>query len=250
MEKKLNGKVALITGGNSGIGLATAQLFQSHGARLAISGRDADRLDTAGALLGSEALLIRSDARRLEDIGAMLQSVDTHFRRLDVLFLNAGAAVAAPIEHTTEAMFDEQIAVNLKAVYFTVQKALPLMSAGSSIVVTTSICNQIGSPGLATYSAAKAGLRALVKSLGLELIGKGIRINAVSPGPIDTPIFDRIGLPPEQAAEKRRNITERSPMHRFGRPDEVAKAALFLASEDSSYMIGEEVVVDGGMSLL
>lgn len=250
MEKKLNGKIALVTGGSSGIGLATAQLFQRHGAQVAITGRSPEHLATAGAALGGEALLISSEAGTLDGIDAMMQTIRTHFQRLDVLFINAGMSHAAPLEQMTEAMFDEQIAVNLKGVYFTVQRALPLLSPNASIVVTTSITNQLGTPGMAVYAAAKAGARSLVRSLGLDLVARGIRINALSLGPFDTPIFDRLGLAPDQAAQKRRIIAERSPMRRFGRPDEAARAALFLASDDSSYMAGEEIVVDGAMSQL
>jgi NAD(P)-dependent dehydrogenase (short-subunit alcohol dehydrogenase family) len=247
---KLQDKVVLITGGSSGIGLASAQLFQAQGAQLAITGRDPHKLEQAGAALGGKALLIRSDAGGLAAIDSVMAQVRECYGRLDVLFINAGVAKPAPIEQTTEAAFDEQLNVNLKGVFFTVQKALPLFSAGGSIIVTTSIANQMGSPMFSIYAAAKAGLRSLVKSLGLELVGRGIRVNAISPGPIATPMFDRLGLPAEVATAKKQAIAEKSPSRRFGSPDEVAKAALFLACDDSSYMVGDEIVVDGGMSLL
>jgi NAD(P)-dependent dehydrogenase (short-subunit alcohol dehydrogenase family) len=249
--QKLKDKVVLITGGSSGIGLATAQLFQAQGAQLAITGRDPQTLEQAGAALGGGALLIRSDAGQLAAIDDVMAQVRARYGRLDVLFINAGVAKPAPIEQTTEAAFDEQLGVNLKGVFFTIQKALPLFGAsGGSIIVTTSIANQLGSPMFSVYGAAKAGLRSLVKSLGLELVGRGIRVNAISPGPIATPMFERLGLPPEVASAKKQAIAEKSPSRRFGAPEEVAKAALFLASDDSSYIVGDEIVVDGGMSLL
>lgn len=247
---KLAGKVALVTGASSGIGLASARLFQQHGARLAITGRDPDSLAQAGAALGGEALVLRSDAASLADIADAMAQVKARYGRLDVLFINAGVAAPAPIEHVTEASFDAQMAVNLKAVFFTIQQALPLFDGAASIIVTTSITNQLGSPNFSVYGAAKAAVRSLVKSLGLELIARGIRVNAISPGPIATPMFDRLGLPDAVAAAKKQAIADKSPSRRFGTADEVAKAALFLACDDSSYMVGEEIVVDGGMSLL
>lgn len=249
-QGKLAGKVVLITGGTSGIGLASARLFQAHGARLAVTGRNPDGLEQAGAALAGQALLLRSDAGSLEEIDAVMAAVKQRYGRLDVLFINAGVASPAPIEQVDEASFDAQIGINLKGVFFTIQKALPLFDGPASVIVTTSITNRLGSPNFSVYGAAKAALRSLVKSLGLELIARGIRVNAISPGPIDTPMFDRLGLPDAVAAAKKLAIAAKSPSGRFGSADEVAKAALFLASSDSSYMVGEEIVVDGGMSLL
>ena len=247
---KLAGKVVLITGASSGIGLASARLFLTEGAQLAITGRDPEALTRAGAELGPQVLLVRADAGSLADIDAVMARVKQRFGRLDVLFINAGVAAPAPIELVAEADFDAQMAVNLKGVFFTVQKALPLFAAQASVILTTSITNQLGSPNFSVYGAAKAAQRSLVKSLGLELIGRGIRVNAISPGPIATPMFDRLGLPEAVAAAKKLAIADKSPLKRFGRADEIAKAALFLACADSSYMVGEEIVVDGGMSLL
>jgi NAD(P)-dependent dehydrogenase (short-subunit alcohol dehydrogenase family) len=249
-ELKLAGKVALITGGSSGIGLATAQLFQAHGAQLVITGRNPATLDAAAATLGPGAMVLRSDAADLAQIGHLMDAVRERHGRIDVLFINAGTAAPAPFESVTEADFDQQLGVNLKGVFFTIQKALPLLKPGAAVIVTTSIANQLGSPHFAVYGAAKAALRALVKSLGVGLIGRGIRVNAISPGPIATPMFDRLGLPEEVAAAKKREIAAKSPSARFGSADEIAKAALFLACSDASYIVGEEIVVDGGMSLL
>lgn len=247
---KLKGKTVLVTGGSSGIGLATAKLFRDHGAHLAITGRDQDSLARARGVLGSETLVIRSNAGSLSDITSMMEQVKNHFTRLDVLFVNAGVATPAPMEQVSETQFDETMGINFKGVFFTIQKALPLFGASASIIVTTSITNQLGSPNFSVYGASKAALRSLVRSLSLELISRGIRMNAISPGPIATPIFDRFGLPAEMVQGIKNEIERKSPIKRFGTPEEVAKVALFLASDDAAYVVGEEIVVDGGMSLL
>lgn len=247
---RLEGKTVLITGGTSGIGLATAKLFSDEGARVAITGRNAESLDRAQTELGSEALVIRSDAGNMLEIASLMEQIQARFGKLDVLFINAGVATAAPVEHVSEAQFDEIMGVNFKGVFFTIQKALPLFSECASVIVTTSITNQLGSPNFSVYGASKAALRSLVKSLGLELIGRGVRINAISPGPIATPMFDRFGLPGEMVHAIKSEIERKSPSKRFGATDEIAKTALFLASDDSAYVVGEEIVVDGGMSLL
>jgi len=196
---KLNGKTVLITGGSSGIGLASAKLFLEHGARLAITGRDPDGLARARDELGGDVLMIRSDTGNLAEIASLMQQVERRFTRLDVLFINAAVAAAAPMEQVSETLFDDIMRTNFKGAFFTIQKALPLFSAAASIIVTTSIANQLGSPNFSVYGASKAALRSLVQSLGLELVSRGIRINAISPGPIATPIFDRFGLPPDVA---------------------------------------------------
>jgi NAD(P)-dependent dehydrogenase (short-subunit alcohol dehydrogenase family) len=242
--QKLSGKTVLITGGNSGIGLATAKLFREHGARLIITGRDLASLAQAKTILGDNTLTIQSNAGKLADIESLMQRTQEQFGHLDILFVNAAIAQVSPFEFVSE------VTTNLKGVFFTIQKALPLLKKNSSIIVTTSIVNQMGSPNMSVYAACKAALRSLVQTLGLELIGRGIRINAISPGPIDTPIFGRFGLPDEVEQGIKAEITNKSPMKRFGAPEEVAKVALFLASEDSSYIVGDEIVVDGGMSLL
>jgi NAD(P)-dependent dehydrogenase (short-subunit alcohol dehydrogenase family) len=247
---RLDNKTALVTGGSSGIGLAIANLFQNEGARVAVTGRSAESLKLAGEILGEKAMLVSSDAGSLPAIESLMARISETFSGLDILVLNAGIALPAPLEATDESSFDQTVNTNLKGVFFTIQKALPLLRPGASIVVTTSITNRLGSPNFSVYAACKAGLRSLVGSLALELIPRKIRINAVSPGPIATPMFDRFGLPAEARQAIKAQIQAKSPVGRFGEPDEIAKAVLFLASDDSSYIVGEEIVVDGGMSLL
>lgn len=245
---KLTGKTVLVTGGSSGIGLATAMLFRDEGANLVVTGRDTEGLKRAQNLLGSDTLVVRSDAGDLHEIDTLLRQVKERFPRLDVLFLNAAVAKPAPIGQITEAQFDDTMGVNFKGVFFTIQKALPLLSGNASVIVTTSIANDKASSPFCIYGASKAALRSMVQSLSPELIRRGIRINAISPGPIATPMFDRFGMPDELAAGKKREIENKSPIRRFGTPDEIAKVALFLASDDSSYLVGAEIVVDGGIS--
>ncbi len=248
--KKLEGKNVLITGGTSGIGLASARLFRQEGARIAVTGRDPDRLAQAQQEFGDDALVVRSEAGCIADIESVIQLVRDRFDRLDVLFLNAAVANPAPIEHVTEATFDEVMAVNFKGEFFTIQKALPILSGNASIIVTTSITNQTGAPNFSVYAASKAALRSLVQSLGMALIGRGIRVNAICPGPIETGGFNRMEIPKDVLQSIKDEISGRSPIKRFGTPEEVAKVALFLASDDSSYVVGEEIVVDGGISLV
>lgn len=243
-------KHVLITGGTSGIGLATAQLFQSRGTRVAVTGRSAQNLEAATRLLGPDALVVDSDCGSLADIDSLVSQVGKAFGHLDALVLNAGTAAPAPLEAVNEQAFDREQSGNFKGVFFTLQKALPLLAAGSSVVITTSITNRLGSPNFSVYGACKAALRSLTASLALELTPRGIRVNAVSPGPIATPMFDRLGLPPEAAQAIRDQIAAKSPVGRFGTPEEVAKVIHFLASDDASYIVGQEIVVDGGMSLL
>lgn len=248
--QKLAGKTALITGGNSGIGLATARLFVEQGARVIITGRDPDSLEQARSSLGAGTLALRSDAGSVEEIAQLMNAVKEHFGQLDVLFVNAAAGSPVPIEMTTEAQFDAMSAISFKGVFFAIQKAAPLMSQGGSIIVTTSITNQVGAPNFSVYAACKAAARSLVQTASLELASKGIRVNAISPGPINTPGFGRWDVPKEVVDAARSEFTQRSPSKRFGNAEEVAEAALYLASDASTYVVGAELVIDGGMSLL
>ncbi len=247
---KLDGKVAVITGGNSGIGLATAQAFVDQGARVAIMGRDPETLAAALEQLGDGAIGIQGDVRNLGDLDRLYASVRDQLEAIDVLFVNAGVASFRPFEAVDEADFDVQFDVNVKGAYFAVQKSLPLLRDGAAIVLTTSISNQLGDPNTSVYSATKAALRSLARTLSAELVGRGIRVNAISPGPIDTPIFGRLGLPQDALDEMAQGLAERVPMKRMGAADEIAKAVLFLASNDSSFVLGHELVVDGGLTEL
>ncbi len=250
MSEKLAGKVAVITGGNSGIGLATARSFASEGAKVAILGRDPTTLEAAVSELGDAAIGVVGDVQNLQDIDRFYETVKQDFGSIDFLFVNAGVAKMRPIEAVDEEHFDELFAVNVKGAFFTVQKALPLMNDGGAIVLNTSIANQTGNPTMSVYSASKAALRSLARTLAAELVERGIRVNAVSPGPIETPIYGRLDLPPEAQEEMAASFTERVPLKRFGSAEEVANAVLFLSSPESSFVLGHELVVDGGMTQL
>lgn len=246
---KLTDKVAVITGGTTGIGFATAKLFVDEGAKVIVTGRSPATLAAARAELAGKAEVVASDATKLDDIGRLFDHVREEHGRVDVLFANAGGGQFRPLEAVDEAYFDDMLALNLKSVYFTVQKALPLLGRGSSVVLNTSIAGAKGFPGTSVYSAAKAAVRQLARSLGAELLDRGIRVNAVSPGPIETPILGKLGLG-EQLDGFKQQMTGMNPMKRFGRPDEVARAALFFASDDSSFVTGSELAVDGGVTYL
>ncbi len=245
---KLNDKIVLVTGGTSGIGLAAAHLFRAEGAKVIVIGSNSDRLQAAVDELGGDVLALKADLRRPAEIEAAMDTVRDRFGRLDVLFANAGMGVASPLEAVTEAQIDEQFAINFKGLFFTVQKAAPLMGKGGSIVLTTSFLNAVGAPGLSILSATKAAIRSLARSLGAELAPRGIRVNAVSPGPISTPFHGKLGLSDEDLKAAGAGIEARVPLQRFGEAEEVARAALFLASPDSSFVTGAELVVDGGLT--
>jgi len=247
---KLTGKVALITGGNSGIGLATAKEFKEQGARVVITGRDTETLEAAKREIGGEVLAIRSDAGQLKDIDELFTKVKDEVGNIDVLFINAGIGKFAPIAEVTEEHLDSIMNVNFKGAYFTIQKALPLLNDNASIILNSSIAAHKGLPTTSVYSASKAALLSLAKTLSAELVGRGIRVNAISPGPISTPIFGRLGQPAEIIEETKKSFQEAVPMKRMGQPEEIAKTALFLASTDSSFLLGTEIVADGGMSQL
>jgi NAD(P)-dependent dehydrogenase (short-subunit alcohol dehydrogenase family) len=247
---RLKGKIAVITGGNSGIGLATAREFVEQGAKVVVSGRDQKTLDEAVRELGPEVLAVRADVAQLADIDKLFTAVKAKFGRIDVLFVNAGIGKFAPFDAVTEEFYDAILDVNLKGAYFTIQKSLPLLADGASIVLNTSINAHIGMANSSVYAASKAALLSLARTLSAELVGRNIRVNAISPGPVTTPIFGRLGLPPEALDQLRQDVTSQVPMKRFGRPEEIAKTALFLASSDSSFLLGSEIVADGGMSQL
>jgi NAD(P)-dependent dehydrogenase (short-subunit alcohol dehydrogenase family) len=247
---KLEGKVAVITGGNSGIGRATAKEFREQGARVVISGRDQRSLDEAAREIGGDVLAVRADASSLEELDKLFAEVKEKFGKVDVLFVNAGIGKFAPLEAVTEELFDQIMDINFKGAYFTIQKALPLLNDNAAIILNTSINAHIGMPNSSVYAASKAALLTLARTLSAEFVSRGIRVNAVSPGPISTPIYERLGLSPEALDETAKNILEQVPMKRFGRPEEIAKTVLFLASSDSSFLLGTEIVADGGTSQL
>ena len=244
---RLEGKVAVVTGGNSGIGLATARRLQEEGARVAISGRSKKTLDEAVKTIGNGVLAVQADVSNLADIDKLYAQVSQKLGKIDVLFVNAGVAKFAPLAETSESTYDEQFDINIKGAYFTIQKALPLLNDGASIILNTSVADSNGTVGASAYSATKAALRSLARTAAAELVGRGIRVNAVAPGPIFTPIFGRTGLPQEAVDQFAKDVVARVPMKRFGQPEEVAGTVAFLASQDASYITGVEINVDGGV---
>ena len=239
------GKRVVITGGTSGIGLATAKMLDAGGARVLVTGRTPASLAAAAAALGPRALV---DQRDVADVDGLADRAAAAFGGVDLLVLNAGATVAAPIENTTGEQYDDLFAVNTRAPFFTVQRFLPLMPAGSAVVLTTSIANRKGIATTSVYSATKAALRSMTRTLAAELVDRGIRVNAVSPGPVDTGILER-SMPAEAASEFLAAQRAQNPMRRLGEPEEVAKAIVFLAF-DATYTTGAELTVDGGASQL
>jgi len=244
--KRFEGKTVVVTGGNSGIGLATAKLFREEGAKVAISGRDQKTLDEAVNIIGAGTLAVKADVSKLADIDKLFAQVAAKFGKIDALFANAGIAKFAPIDASSEQMFDETFDINVKGLYFTVQKALPHLNDNAGIVLNSSVVNSKGSPATSVYSASKAAVRSLARTFAAELVDRGIRVNAVSPGPITTPIFGRTGLPQAAIDEFAENIKSSVPMKRFGTPEEVGHAVLFLASSEASYITGVDLNVDGG----
>jgi NAD(P)-dependent dehydrogenase (short-subunit alcohol dehydrogenase family) len=234
--KRLEGKVAVVTGGNSGIGLATAKRFQEEGARVAISGRDRKTLDEAVKTIGNGLVAVRADVSNLADVDKLYAEVSQKLGKIDVLFVNAGVVRVAPLAETSEDAYDEQFDINIKGAYFTIQKALPLLNDGASIILNTSVADIKGTVGVSAYSATKAALRSLARTAAAELAEREIRVNTVAPGPIVTPIFGRAGLPKEAIDEFAKEIVAKVPMKRFGQPEEVAAAVAFLASQDASYI--------------
>lgn len=250
MSKRLAGKVAIVTGGNSGIGLETAKVFEQQGAQVVITGRRKDVVDAAAAEIGGSSIGIQSDTANLADIDALYKQVNDKFGKIDILFLNAGIAKFAPIESIDEALFDSMVNTNLKGLFFGVQKSLPYLADKTSIILNTSIAAQLGLANTNVYSATKAAVRSLARTLSSELVERGVRVNALAPGHVQTPIFGKLGLSEEVISNMAENLMTEIPMKRFGQPADIAKAALFLASDESSYMAGTETVVDGGVSQL
>jgi NAD(P)-dependent dehydrogenase (short-subunit alcohol dehydrogenase family) len=247
---RLDGKIALITGGTSGIGFATAQLFVQEGAKVAITGQNQERLEQASKTLGAEVLAIRAEARSQTELDRVFAQIKERWGKLDILFVNAGIAKFSPLLDVDEAFINETMDINFKGALFTVQKAVPLMPENSSIIFNTSINNQMGMSNSGIYAASKAALRSLVRVLAAELLERGIRVNAVSPGPVKTSIISKTGISQEQLEQVTTRLQQSVPLKRFGQPEEIAKAVLFLASDEASFVLGEELVVDGGWTEL
>ena len=241
---KLDGKIALVTGGNSGIGLATAKRFAAEGAKVYITGRRQDALDKAVAEIGEGTIGVQGDVSNLADLDRLYAQIEREQGRLDVLFANAGGGAFASLSEVSEAQFDREFGINVKGLLFTVQKALPLMKAGGTVVLNASIVSMKGMATFGVYSATKAAVRSLARTFTAELKDSGIRVNVVSPGPIDTPGVD--GLAPGNEAALKATLASGVPLGRVGEPDEIAKAVVFLASDDSSFVAGVELFVDGG----
>lgn len=246
--KKLESKVAVITGGSSGIGLASAKELIDNGAKVVIFGRSQESLDAATAQLGANSYGVQGDVTVQADLDNLYSQVKSKFGGIDVLFINVGQGKLAPIADTDEAFFDSMIDVNLKGAYFTLQKSIAHLNNDASVIITTSWLNKVGFAGSSLLSASKAALRSVVRVASAELADKGVRINAVSPGPIGTPFWGKIGLPDDVLSGAAEAITEQTALKRFGTPEEVAKVVLFLASSDSSYIAGEELAVQGGIA--
>ena len=246
---RLEGKVAVITGGNSGIGLATARRFAEEGAHVFITGRRQNELDAAVRQIGKQATGVQGDVSNLADLDRLYATVKREKGRIDVVFANAGGGDAlVPLGAISEELFDTTFATNVKGLLFTVQKALPLLRDGGSIILNASIVASKGLEAASVYSATKAAVRSFARCWTVDLKARKIRVNAISPGPIETPGYQSLGLSEQQIEEFKKNIVATVPLGRMGSADEIAKAAVFLASDDSSYVTGIELFVDGGMA--
>lgn len=248
MPGKLKGKVAVITGGNSGIGLATAKRFANEGAKVVVTGRRQAELDAAVAAIGHGAIGVQGDVSKLADLDRLYDVVKEKHGRVDVVFANAAGAKFAPLGSITEEQYDREFDINVKGVLFTVQKALALMPDGGSIILNASIVSIKGMSAFSVYSATKAAVRSFARTWTTDLKDRKIRVNAISPGPIDTPGVDGLGGSPEELKQIKAGLAAQVPLGRMGDPDEIAKVAVFLASDDSSFVAGVELFVDGGMA--
>lgn len=242
----MTGKTALVTGGTTGIGYAIAAALADAGAKVIITGADAGRVEAAVKTLGASASGIVADNRKVGDVAAMAAQVKQRVTQLDCLVANAGVTWTSKIEDVTEADYDGQWGINVKGNYFAIQKCLPLMPRGSSIVMTASANDSMGFDSMSVYSMTKAAIRSLVRSLSVELAPRGIRVNSVAPGPIDTPIYEKIGLSPEATEQMRKDEANLTLLKRMGQPEEVGRAALFLASDAASFITAANLRVDGG----
>ncbi|WP_286745333.1 MULTISPECIES: SDR family oxidoreductase [Roseivirga] len=248
---KLKNKVAVITGGSTGIGLATAKLFLREGARVVITGRTLETLEKAQREIDDDNLqIVQSDTSDLAAIDTLAGKLKASYGQIDVLFANAGIAWFAPIEQVDEAFFDAHFNTNVKGLFFTIKKLLPLMNNGGTIVLNASAVIHKGFENSSVYSATKGAVRSFARTLSAELAPRHIRVNTVSPGPVETPIYNKMGMTEEQLRLMAEDFANRVPLKRFGNADEVANTVLFLASSDSSFIAGEEILVDGGIATI
>ncbi len=244
---KLKGKVAVVTGGNSGIGYAAAKELKEQGAEVVITGRDTDRVKVASQQLGVEGIV--ADVSDLAAIDALVNTVKEQHVNVDILFVNAGIFQPAPVGQISEELFDRQIGINFKGAVFTTEKFLPILNEGASIINLSSVNAYTGMPNTAVYAASKAALNSYTRTAATELAPKNIRINAVNPGPVQTPIFGKTGMPEEQLGGFAAAMQERIPLKRFGQPEDIAKLVSFLASDDASFITGSEYNIDGGINV-
>jgi len=247
--KRFDGKVAMVTGGNSGIGLATAKAFAREGASVVITGRDEASLRKAAREIGDGTLVLRADVSQLADLDSAMGKIGERFKKIDALFVNAGIAKLMPFDQVTEVLFDETVAINLKGVFFTVQKALPLLLPGAAVVLNASINGHKGMPGTTVYGATKAAVVNLAKTMSADLVSRGIRVNAISPGPVESALLSRSGMSEAELKETHDWIQNQILIKRFAKPDEIAEAVLYLCSTASSFVVGSELIIDGGMTL-
>lgn len=243
---RLKDKVAVITGGNSGIGLATAKLFQSEGAKVVITARSPETFEAAKKEYGAQFDIIQTNVADLTALDTLFATVKKKYGKIDVLFANAGIALFRPTTESDPAFFDAQFNTNVKGLYYTVQKALPLMAKNSKVVLNASVVNIKGMPGASVYSATKAAVRSFARTWTAEIPVDQVRFNVLSPGPIETPIYSKLGMPKDQLDAFASNMANTVPIKRFGSADEMAKVALFLATDDSSYIAGADIMADGG----
>ncbi len=246
--KKLENKVAVVTGGNSGIGLAAAKLYAAQGAKVAITGRNQATLNSAVTEIGHGAIGLLGDVANISNISKVYENVAETFGKIDVLVVNAGVAVFAPLADYTEEMFDQTSDINFKGAFFSVQRALPFLNDGASIIITSSGVSNKGLATASAYAATKAAVTSLARGFSAELLDRKIRVNVLSPGPVETPIFGRNGASAEEVEGMKAYMADITPIKRIGNVEEIAEGFLYLASDDSSFMVGGDLVLDGGFS--
>lgn len=245
---KLATKTALITGGTTGIGYATARLFLEEGATVVITGQDGERVKSAGESLGDRAIAVQADVSSPDDMARVAQLIKDRFGKLDVLFANAGIACPMPFSDVDEDNISRQIDVNLKGVIYSIQSVLPILNNPSSVVITSTTLIEKGVAGMSVYAATKAAVRSLARTLSAEFAGRGVRVNTISPGMIETPIYGKLGMSEDAVSEWAGQLLKQVPAARLGQAEEVAKAVLYMAGDDATYMVGENLLLDGGMA--